>query len=330
MDDARARAISRGMADKDVTDWLVERGNRLTLGILSDPKDREPVVPPDLHLTKPTEVDADGNITCIGCGKKVPFGEADIVGSAGMACRSCRPSPVAPAETTLARRKLWPWLVGIPVAITGVVYGIWHHDRAMDREEYERQYPVANAPGDDETISHALARWQPKAVIAGVSAPPALATLHLGAACAMSLDHAYEVRSGDADDATGQIASVFQDAKRGRYYDEMDRQRTLARIGAPVLVVAISDQELPEMTNEGSDFYAGRRAGTAYVYDIDGKLACAGAFEASSSDSVKYWTVKSDNPVIAGDQRLDARRAVTNDLDKQTHDSILAGLKRVE
>src|SRR5262249_35099287 len=153
----------------------------------------------------------------------------------------CRVVPVAPSDLTLKRRALWPWLVGIPVVLAGVIVGIWHYERTMDRREYERRYPVANHPGDDDTIARAFARWQPKAVIAGVTSPPALDTLHLGAACATALDHAYEVRAGDADNATAQIASVFEDARRGRYYDERERQNTLDRMVAPTLVVAISD-----------------------------------------------------------------------------------------
>src|SRR5262245_53521434 len=101
------------MADKDVGEWLVERGNRLTLGILSDPKDREPVIPPDLHLVKATKADADGNIACIFCGAKVPYAAAEMVGSTGMACGKCQVVP-APVEGTLKRRRLWPWLIGIP------------------------------------------------------------------------------------------------------------------------------------------------------------------------------------------------------------------------
>ena len=201
----------------------------------------------------------------------------------------------------------------------------------MDRAEYERQYPVANAPGDDAVIARAFERWEPRAVITGVSTPPAISTLHLGAACDEALDGALEFAAGEGDHAKTTLAYLFETARRGRYMDDLDHERTLRQIAKPVLVIAVAESVAPQMIGSGSEmaYAAGYQTGAAYVYDIDGTLRCAGTFEAESSDVVKYRTWKSNDPRIDGNPELDARRAVANDLDSKMHAAAVAGLRRV-
>jgi hypothetical protein len=309
------------------------RLDRVSFGVLSDHVDREPVVPEDLHLVTAARPDADGNIACMECGRLVPYAAAEMVGSEGMRCGTCvRPAidTALPDDTRLGRR-LWPWLVGVPVAAAAVIYGIWHHERAMDRAEYEHQYPSANTPEDDAAITRDLARWQPHAVLDAIAAPPEISTLRLGAACTVTTDRTLEFRAHD-DDAKTTLAYLFQDAKRGRYYDDDARTRTVRQLAGPIVVVSIADAAAPEMVGSGSNmsYYGGYRTGAAYVYAIDGTLQCAGTFDVESSDVVKYRTWKSNDPRLNGDEKYDASSAVAYDLDTKMHDGIVAGLKLVE
>jgi hypothetical protein len=317
---------------EQIVDVMGARLDRVSLGVLSDHVDREPVIPADLHLVKAAKPDADGNVTCMFCGTAVPYASAEMIDSAGMACATCKPREVALPATTKLQRRLWPWLVGVPVVCVAVVYGIWHHERAMDRAEYEHQYPAANSPADDAAIEKAFARWRVDDVIAGVGTPPALATLHLGAACDTTIERAMEFRAGEVAELKNTLAYLFQDAKRGRYYDEMARSRTVAQLAGPILVVAIAESEAPEMIGSGSnlEYNGGYRTGAAYLFDIDGTVRCAGSFEAESSEVVKYTTWKSSDPRINGDTKYDATRAVAGDLDDKMHAAIAAGLHRVE
>ena len=201
----------------------------------------------------------------------------------------------------------------------------------MDRAEYEKQYPVANTSGDATTIAQAFKRWQPRAVIAGIAAPPTVSTLRLGAACDASLDGVLEFPAGEGDQAKTTLAYTFEDARRGRYLNVNDHDRTLRHMAKPILVLSIAETVAPEMIGSGSQktYEAGSRTGSAYVYDIDGTLQCAGTFQAESSDVVKYSTWKSDDPRINGNPEVDAKRAVANDLDTATRAAAVAGLRRV-
>ncbi len=229
------------------------------------------------------------------------------------------------------RRRLWPWLLGIPIAIGLVVYGIWRWRVGMDRAEYERRYPVANAPGEADAIARAFARWEARAVIAAIGAPPAIASVHLGTApCDASLDGALEFAAGEADQAKSSLVYLFEAAKRGRYMDELEHARTLRQIANPILVIAIAESVAPEIIAGSEQKYAGGyQAGAAYLYDIDGSLRCAGTFEAESSDVVEFRRWKSNDPRINEDPELAAKRAIRGDLDSKMHAAAIAGLHRV-
>jgi hypothetical protein len=323
--------------DPNIVEELVglmgARLDRVSLGVLSAHKDREPVVPPDLHLVKAAKPDGDNNVPCMYCGTLVPYAAAVMIDSAGMACGTCqRPTgPALPIDTKI-RRRVWPWFVGGTLAAGLVLYGIWHHEQAMDRAEYEHEYPAANRPGDDAVIARNLERWRVEPVIAGVATPPAIASVHLGTACDVSTERAMEFRAGEVEQLKGSLSTLFQDAKRGRYYDERSRERTLAQIAGPIVVIAIAESETPEMVGSGSnvEYYGGHRTGAAYVYDIDGSLRCAGAFEAASSDVVSYRHWKSNDPHLNGDEKHEATQAVGYDLETKMHAAIVAGLHRVE
>lgn len=283
----------------DVRDALARKAHLATLGIFREHRGRDLVIPPDLDDPTPA------------------------------------PAPEVPPVDVLdgrIRRRVWPWFVGGTVVAALVLYGIWHHEQAMDRAEREHQYPVAASAADQQVIAGALARWQPGPVIAGITSPPELATLHLGAACDLPFERSLQFRRGDEAEARQQIGWLFETAKRGRFYDELERERTVAQVGAPILVISIADQELPEMTGSGSDlaYYAGHRTGTAYLFDVSGTVRCAGAFDAESSEVVKYRTITSDSPVLNGDRKVDATRAVAYDLDTNMQKAIAAGLHRVE
>jgi hypothetical protein len=96
--------------------------NLIRLGklLLTDEKFPDPVVPPDLHLTRAVHADADGNVACIDCGTRVPIGQASMIGSQGYSCGACsaRASMAAaanaPAEGSL---RTFPWLLVAIVAL---------------------------------------------------------------------------------------------------------------------------------------------------------------------------------------------------------------------
>jgi hypothetical protein len=308
-----------------------------TLGFLRDPKDRDPVVPPDLHLVVPAKVDADGNITCVWCKRLEKWEAAQMIGSAGFACAACARMQAAPAlglpENLSVRRRVWPWFLGAGVLGVAVIAVIVHHERAQARAELEAEYPVANSASDDALIDRALERWKPARVLAEVAAPPSLASLKLGTACdyepnALSL----EARVRDDDELGQQLKYLFANAKRGRYTDEWSHAQTVLQIAGPVLVVAVAEEAKPEMKQRGEKlgYIGGHRAGTAYVYDIDGTLKCAGTYDAESSKVVKYTSYDVDSEAVSTTDRRSAHDAVDYDLDEQTRSAIVAGLHRVE
>jgi hypothetical protein len=229
----------------------------------------------------------------------------------------------------LKRRALWPWLVGIPLAIAGTFFAIYRWRQSKDREEYEREFPVANRGDDADVIGRAAKRWNARAVIAGVGEPPKLETVKLDdAPCDAPFDRIMEFDVGEVDSAKSSIAYLFETVKRGRYRDELDRERTLRQIASPILVVAVGDRAAPTM-QDGKTFEAGYRTGAAFMFDIDGTLRCAGTFGAESSDVVDYRYWKSDDPRLNSDPALAAKRAVAGDLEQQTRKAIAASLRRV-
>lgn len=71
--------------------------------LLRDHKGRDPVVPADLADVRPAKIDADGNVTCLYCGKATPLAQADLLGSDGFACRTCAMSKVVAVSSAPSR-----------------------------------------------------------------------------------------------------------------------------------------------------------------------------------------------------------------------------------
>jgi hypothetical protein len=318
---------------------------RLAGAILRDPKFPDPVVPPDLHLVKPAAVDADGNVRCIYCGRAVKWEAAQMVGSTGFECGTCQHAnnwqePVA-LDTNLKGKK-WPWIVAGVLGAAAIV-GAWQFMAMKDRQELAREYPIAATDEDEALFDKHVDRWDVVKVAAALDSPPAFKTLALGAACDRSIQGAYEHRSDrekSRDDVRRDLQLLVESAERGRFYNEFHRFATVMQIAGPVLSIRLHDGDKPRVLRSEQDpdhayFQPGTRAGTAYLYDLDGTLLCAGAFEAESSPQVEYtkysWKGTPDDEqkkFTAEDQRS-ADDSLDADLDKQMTAAIAAALKKV-
>lgn len=58
------------------------------MGMFDDRNDAPPLYVPDLTKPAGAAVDAEGNVTCINCGAKLPLARADVVGQ-GYRCAPC-------------------------------------------------------------------------------------------------------------------------------------------------------------------------------------------------------------------------------------------------
>jgi hypothetical protein len=130
---------------------------------LTDPKAPDPVVPSDLHLVRPAPVDADGNVACIRCSKKVPFQSANLAGSDGFLCLTCQVMTTAPASLpieTRVKKRMWPWFVGLGVLAAAIAVYFWIAARAERRERYEAQFPVVASAGDRNVLKAHAPAWK--------------------------------------------------------------------------------------------------------------------------------------------------------------------------
>lgn len=94
----------------------------LVKSLTSDPKSPDPVVPPDLHLTRSVGADPDGNVACLYCGTRTPFARAILIGSDGFACGQCQRPAVPATDASLSLRpRRWPWLLAIGGGLALVV-----------------------------------------------------------------------------------------------------------------------------------------------------------------------------------------------------------------
>jgi hypothetical protein len=279
--------------DKDALEAL---GNRMTFGLLGEPKRRDIVVPADLDKAEMPDVE--------------------------------HTPPPMPLDTSI-RRRVWPWFVAGGVACVAVTAGIVMLKQKWAREEYEKKYPVANSPFDEQTIAARFAKWRVPVVIELVGTPPKLESLMLGAPCDTDIEYAREVRAGDTDALKATLAWVFDAARRGRYHDERDRDLTLRDLARPILVVELDQVVSPELTNRKT-YASGFTSGSAWLVDTDGTLLCAGKFEAASSDKVEVTYYESGNKVIGSTAEESAPQAIRSDLGKNTQAAIRAGLRKVQ
>ena len=190
-----------------------------------------------------------------------------------------------------------------------------------------------------------LDRWRDNVdeLAAAIGNPPALKTVELTATpCDRSIDGAMEFHGHDAtrEEVKRQVVGLIEHAERGRFVHELHRAMVMRELQAPVLVIAVHHDQRAKLHREDpSDAYFdhGERAGTAYLFEPDGKLVCAGAFEATSSDQVEWTkytygheTEEEKRGVITDGDDISVRSALDRDLDKRMHQALAASLKRVQ
>ncbi|MBA2539577.1 MAG: hypothetical protein H0V17_08080 [Deltaproteobacteria bacterium] len=313
--------------------------------VLTDPKFPDPVVPPDLHLVKPATVDANGDVQCLYCGRAVKWEAAQLVGSAGFECGTCQHAfnhaEATPLDTRIGPRK-WPWIV-IGVLAVGGGIGAWQYLAARARAELAKEFPVAASDADQDVIDRNVDRWtdgMDKLAVA-VDNPPPLRSLKLGAACDVSIDGAMELRSDkhSPDEIKREIKNLVKSAERGRFKHELSLIGTVRAIQAPVLATTLHEESKAKLHKDNPEepvFDAGVVAGTAYVFDPDGTLRCAGAFEATSSEKVEYtrsvygWESDEEKRRFNDSDRWSADLSLDSDLEKQMAKAIAASLKKVD
>jgi hypothetical protein len=151
------------------------------------------------------------------------------------------------------------------------------------------------------------------------------------------LAHVYVTAIADRVDE--QLAILLDTADRARFHSVRGRRLAIAATALPLIVMVLTDNTRPKLGDEnevidgvrfGSHkaYTPGHRAGTAYVFDKQtGKLRCAGAFTASSSDSV--MTVQEHDPTFGGQWGTEAE-ALELDLEDNTIAAIRAAVHAVE
>lgn len=303
---------------QDPADKLIQIAGSLTglplSPLLTHSKGFDPVVPPDLHLVKPTPVAADGTVECIRCGRRVKWEVASLLGSDGFACDGCSSAPTFTADTNLARRK-WPWIVGgvmvVCIAVSAAVVVV------RQRTAIAREFPIEASDAERAVLDAHSQRWNGPRLEAAVAALPAITQLSLGGVCTRSIDQAYNFTV--PHESPGKLALVADQlkniGKRGRFRDDRERFFAMRSVDQPILVVRLSADERPRVVTtmrRDHEFRAGWRSGAAYLYDPDGSLLCAGAFEATSSppseeDLQRHLTSPIIDPLVLDlDTRTDA------------------------
>jgi hypothetical protein len=214
------------------------------------------------------------------------------------------------------------------MAVTALgVLGIVHYRRVFAQEAFEQRYPIVSSAADAQIIQRGLARWRVPAVIAGVAAPPALATLELREPCDVNIERLWRYRAGDVEIVKDVVKIPIEEAQRGRYRTEGDRTWVLAHLTEPILVTSVVSYDAPHLPALGADYHRGSRSGVAYLFDIDGTLLCAGSYDAASSENVDLSFAPNEFPP---DYQLSLTRSrLVGDLEDQTALAIAKGLRRV-
>lgn len=268
-------------------------------------------------------------------------------------------APVAIAYRP-ARRRTWPSVVaGVAIAATATVaYAVYGTREA--RREREAQYPIAATTDEKAQLAAGAERWsrgraQLLATLAAFDAP-ALDTLKGVGACTLHTSRSADemaraslVSDGEApawddrdldvslrhvilpDETVGDLAALARPevdhliaaAQRGRFRTPAGRDHIVRSLGGALVVVRVSELHPPELDREHDAFAPGVMAGTAYAFDpATGALRCAGAFRATSSDTLG---------ALSSYTGLDrAHEAAIRDLDTQVEAALGFSLRSVD
>lgn len=262
-----------------------------------------------------------GAATCIRCGKRVPDDAFETL------CLTCQVvTNSQPPQEDPRRGQMKIVIVAGLLVVVGIGAGaiIWKK-RAADREAFRDQYPVGLTSVERERGERDARAWKQvrdklvataqsfdttKIPIPERGAPCPLAQRALSATDVTSrnldsslLDESFSaMHDGEryvdrrfvaGENLVAQITDSLDVSiaamERGRFASERARDGVLDFVARDSLViVALTVDQPPMIAKERDSFMRGHRAGTAYVFDrATGDLACAGAFEASSSDEVQ-------------------------------------------
>jgi hypothetical protein len=256
-------------------------------------------------------------------------------------------APVAiryqPARTP---RRVWPYVVAVAVSGAAALGGYTVYAKREARRDLERRYPIAATASEQTQLANGSARWSQgrSRLLASLAAfdAPELATLKGVGACTLSITTGASP-SDDRDldislrrvilpgESFGDLASIARPeidhliaaAERGRFQTIAGRDHVVRSLGGAFVVVRVDERRLPELDRAHDAIAPGVLAGTAYAFDpASGALRCAGAFRATSSESIGS---------LSGFSGLDrAQDAAIRDFDIQVETSIVSSLRSID
>jgi hypothetical protein len=209
---------------------------------------------------------------------------------------------------------------------------MWQHERMAGRAELERAFPTEPNDAQAKELAAAVATWraaETKLATAVKQLPP-IDSLGLDEPCALANAPRIELMPNDGDYPTqvrDNVDAKLADLERDRFRSPGELERILLASHELVQVVTIEHEQAPKLhasseTRGVRDYTPGERSGGTYLFDAQGRLVCAGRFEARSSDEIHYGDEGMGNPSAAVDE-------LARDLNRRTREVVGLGLRRV-
>jgi hypothetical protein len=287
--------------------------------------------------------DATTALPCMFCGTPVDRATAHALGSK-YACGVCyQPTGAGEPSFAIPERRLWPWIVGIIVVLAGSGIGIWRYRVAKAHAAFEDEYPYEPSDRELAVIDANLDRWRDNidTLARVIEKPPAFESVRLTGPCERDVEHAqrFIIDRASADTMRDELRELVATAERRRFDRLGTKTRIVGKLGSPVLAIRFDEQRDATIVRDdpANPYYvSGTAAGTAYVFEPDGKVVCAGRFAALSADSITYTKYVLEHQSEGEKKAMDnvaknsAQRILDEDLEARTTKAVVAGLRRVE